>query len=190
MDADLRPEGKNGPLARSLASYRRLLREVGRAMGVPGAAQGGVAGDHHLGEDFARLAAGIVWLDSLDPAAIRSIRGMKARSEARVLNGGYAATEIKRGFGGIRDAEFAVQLLQLVHGRFDASLRRRATLDALAALAGGGYVREEDATLSTLPTDGCAPWNTGFSCGTCDRPMPCPSRRREERVARPWVTAT
>jgi [glutamine synthetase] adenylyltransferase / [glutamine synthetase]-adenylyl-L-tyrosine phosphorylase len=146
VDADLRPEGKNGPLARSLASYAAYYEKWGEPWEFQALLKARpVAGDHQLGEDFARLAAGIVWPDSLDPAAIRSIRGMKARSEARAERRGYAATEIKRGFGGIRDAEFAVQLLQLVHGRFDASLRRRATLDALAALAGGGYVREEDA---------------------------------------------
>src|SRR5256886_15326746 len=48
--------------------------------------------------------------------------------------------EIKRGPGGLRDIEFAVQLLQLVHGRADESLRSPSTLDALRALSHGGYV--------------------------------------------------
>src|SRR2546430_15589723 len=48
--------------------------------------------------------------------------------------------EIKRGPGGLRDIEFAVQLLQLVHGRGDEALRSSSTLDALRALSQGGYV--------------------------------------------------
>src|SRR4029077_12031088 len=53
--------------------------------------------------------------------------------------------ELKLGPGGLRDIEFAVQLLQLVHGRTDETLRAPATLDALAALAAGGYVGRQDA---------------------------------------------
>ena len=56
-----------------------------------------------------------------------------------------AGREIKLGPGGLRDIEFAVQLLQLVHGRTDETLRAAATLDALAALARGGYVGRADA---------------------------------------------
>ncbi len=54
-------------------------------------------------------------------------------------------SEIKRGFGGIRDVEFAVQLLQLVHGRFDEALRSPNTLDVLVTLAEHDYVRDDDA---------------------------------------------
>ncbi len=146
VDADLRPEGKNGPLARSLASYTAYYQKWGEPWESQALLKARpVAGDADLGERFTQMAAGVVWPDTLDPAAIRSIRAMKARSEASVEQRGHTATEIKRGFGGIRDAEFAVQLLQLVHGRFDASLRPRATLDSLASLGAGGYVREEDA---------------------------------------------
>src|SRR2546423_3948285 len=54
------------------------------------------------------------------------------------------ARDIKLGAGGLRDVEFAVQLLQLVHGRTDEALRSSSTLDALTALARGGYVGRED----------------------------------------------
>ncbi|OWY60219.1 hypothetical protein B7486_70355, partial [cyanobacterium TDX16] len=72
-------------------------------------------------------------------------RSMKARAEAQVTRLGLQDRELKRGRGGIRDIEFAVQLLQLVHGGADRSLRVPATLDALAALADGGFVAVEDA---------------------------------------------
>ena len=74
---------------------------------------------------------------------------------------GLVGREIKRGPGGIRDIEFAVQLLQLVHGRHDSGIRIRSTLGALAELAGAGYVAAEDARRPgrrlPLPADGGAP---------------------------------
>ena len=65
---------------------------------------------------------------------------MKARSEAELHKRGLEEREVKRGRGGIRDIEFSVQLLQLVHGRTDRRVRTPTTLDALEQLADGGYV--------------------------------------------------
>ena len=70
---------------------------------------------------------------------------MKAKTEQLLQRRGLSERELKRGPGGIRDIEFAVQLLQLVHGRHDASIRSRTTLDALEQLAAGGYVTTGDA---------------------------------------------
>ncbi|MGH8978377.1 MAG: bifunctional [glutamine synthetase] adenylyltransferase/[glutamine synthetase]-adenylyl-L-tyrosine phosphorylase, partial [Acidimicrobiia bacterium] len=70
---------------------------------------------------------------------------MKARTEQMLQSKGLSEREVKRGPGGIRDIEFAVQLLQLVHGRHDPSIRSRSTLDALEQLAIGGYVSTIDA---------------------------------------------
>src|SRR5205807_7078344 len=69
----------------------------------------------------------------------------KARAEQEVARRGTGSRQVKLGPGGIRDVEFAVQLLQLVHGRHRPELRPRSTLDALAALAAEGYVGEDDA---------------------------------------------
>jgi glutamate-ammonia-ligase adenylyltransferase len=74
---------------------------------------------------------------------------LKERAEAEVARRGVADREVKRGPGGIRDVEFAVQLLQLVHGRVDAELRRPGTLEALAELASAGYVDADDAAALT-----------------------------------------
>src|SRR6184192_1172478 len=87
----------------------------------------------------------IVYPDELPAAAIEEVRRTKVRLEEYVRARGKEAIEVKRGRGGIRDVEFAVQLLQLVHGRRDARLREANTLRALAALAAEGYVAEEDA---------------------------------------------
>jgi glutamate-ammonia-ligase adenylyltransferase len=89
--------------------------------------------------------APIVYPDHLEPSAIDDVRHMKVRIEEYVRARGKDAIEVKRGRGGIRDVEFAVQLLQLVHGRRDARLRQPNTLRALAVLADEGYVAVTDA---------------------------------------------
>src|SRR5947207_13489990 len=70
---------------------------------------------------------------------------MQSRSEREAARGGLPEREVKRGRGGIRDIEFSIQLLQMVHGRNDPALRGRATLPMLAELAEAGYVHQSDA---------------------------------------------
>ena len=104
-----------------------------------------MAGDRELGEQFMAVATPRVWPEKLDPDAIREIRAMKERAEEITERKGISDRELKRGRGGIRDIEFAVQLLQLVHGREDRSVRSPTTLDALHELADGGYIERADA---------------------------------------------
>ena len=70
---------------------------------------------------------------------------MRRRVEKESVPRGGEDRRIKLGPGGLRDVEFTVQLLQLVHGRSDESLRVRGTLEALDALSTGGYVSRTDA---------------------------------------------
>jgi glutamate-ammonia-ligase adenylyltransferase len=146
VDADLRPEGKNGPLARSLDSYAGYYERWAQTWEFQSLIKARpAAGDPQLGQRFTQLIAPHVYPETLNPDAIRSIRTMKARIEGRAEESGVSHTEIKRGFGGIRDVEFAVQLLQLVHGRFDEALRSPGTLDVLVTLGEHDYVRDDDA---------------------------------------------
>ena len=146
VDADLRPEGKNGPLARSLDGYAGYYEKWAQTWEFQSLIKARpAAGDPQLGQRFTQLITPHVYPDTLNPDAIRSIRTMKARIEGRAEESGVSQSEIKRGFGGIRDVEFAVQLLQLVHGRFDEALRSPTTLDVLVTLAEHDYVRDEDA---------------------------------------------
>ncbi|MCB2223487.1 MAG: bifunctional [glutamine synthetase] adenylyltransferase/[glutamine synthetase]-adenylyl-L-tyrosine phosphorylase [Actinobacteria bacterium] len=143
VDAGLRPEGRNGPLARSLDSYRAYWErwaETWEAQALLKARH--AAGDARLGAAFVAAAEPFVFPDTLGAGAVEEIRAMKGRTEEAA---GGEGVEIKRGVGGIRDVEFAVQLLQLVHGRSDPALRGANTLDALARLGEGGYVRVGDA---------------------------------------------
>jgi glutamate-ammonia-ligase adenylyltransferase len=147
VDADLRPEGRDGPLVRSLASYEAYWarwadpwERQALVKAVP------VAGDEELGAAWADAAHAVVWGAPFSADELRHVRAMKVRAEEQAGRRGSADRDVKRGRGGIRDVEFAVQLLQLVHGSVDADLRSPTTLTALDALTGGGYVDPADAT--------------------------------------------
>jgi glutamate-ammonia-ligase adenylyltransferase len=146
VDVNLRPEGRDGPLTRSLDSYEAYWERWAAPWerqallkAVP------VAGHPHLGRAWATAAAAMVWDRPFTRDDLRSLRDLKARAEDAVLRRGLADREVKRGPGGIRDIEFSIQLLQLVHGRVDDDLRSPTTLVALAEMAAGGYVTEADA---------------------------------------------
>lgn len=145
IDVDLRPEGRSGALTRSIESFKNYWKKWAQTWEYQALIKARpAAGDLDLGNRFLETAQPFIWPDQLDPEAIRSIRAMKARTEMELLKKGTAKREVKRGPGGIRDVEFAVQLLQLVHGRADPTLRSRSTLGALEALAAGGYVDNSD----------------------------------------------
>jgi len=143
VDADLRPEGSIGPLTRSLDSYARYYAKWGEAWELQALLKSRpVAGDAGLGERFTAMVDQVIWEGGLDVEALRSIRRLKEQAES-----GAGPSDIKRSRGGIRDAEFSVQLLQLVHGRLDPGLRSLGTLDALQALTDHGFVNEDDRAL-------------------------------------------
>ncbi|MEX1008294.1 MAG: bifunctional [glutamine synthetase] adenylyltransferase/[glutamine synthetase]-adenylyl-L-tyrosine phosphorylase [Acidimicrobiia bacterium] len=146
-DADLRPEGRSGPLTRTVDSYRSYYEGWAQTWEFQALLKARpVAGDPLLGDRFMKLTRPFVWPDVLRPDAVREIRAMKGRSEDVTDRKGLGDRELKRGRGGIRDIEFAVQLLQLVHGRHDDTVRSPTTLDALRALSSSGYVERADAT--------------------------------------------
>jgi glutamate-ammonia-ligase adenylyltransferase len=140
-DADLRPEGRAGPLTRSLDAYRAYWERWASTWEFQALIKARpVAGDAEIGRAFIEAAQPHVWPQRLDPDAVREVRMMKARAEEEVSKRGLTDREIKRGRGGLRDIEFAVQLLQLVHGRHDPGIRSPNTLEALDELGEHGYV--------------------------------------------------
>jgi [glutamine synthetase] adenylyltransferase / [glutamine synthetase]-adenylyl-L-tyrosine phosphorylase len=140
VDADLRPEGSIGPLSRSLDSYAQYYAKWGEPWELQALLKTRpVAGDGPLGERFVSMVETVIWEQGLDVESLRSIRMLKEQTEA-----GAKPSDIKRSRGGIRDVEFSVQLLQLVHGRLAPELRKPGTLDALQALSDLGFVGEED----------------------------------------------
>jgi len=150
VDADLRPEGRNGPLVRTLASYAEYY---GR-WSSPWESQAllrarPVAGDADLGEHFVELVAPLRYpAGGADAATVREVRRLKARMEAeRLPRGVDPSRHLKLGRGGLSDVEWTVQLLQLRHAHEVPGLRTPATLEALDAAEAGGLLDAEDAAI-------------------------------------------
>ncbi|MGI5490864.1 bifunctional [glutamine synthetase] adenylyltransferase/[glutamine synthetase]-adenylyl-L-tyrosine phosphorylase [Microtetraspora malaysiensis] len=145
VDAGLRPEGRMGPLVRTLDSHLAYYRRWAKTWEFQALLKARpVAGDLELGQEYVAAVNELVWQAAARENFVEDVQAMRRRVEAQV-RAGDAERQIKLGPGGLRDIEFAVQLLQLVHGRGDPLLRRRATLSALAALSRGGYVGRDDA---------------------------------------------
>ncbi|MEP6462438.1 MAG: bifunctional [glutamine synthetase] adenylyltransferase/[glutamine synthetase]-adenylyl-L-tyrosine phosphorylase [Frankiaceae bacterium] len=145
VDAGLRPEGKAGPLVRTLASHEAYYARWAKTWEFQALLKARpVAGDPELGAAYAEMAARMVWSAAGRPDFVADVQAMRRRVEA-TLPAAEVDRELKLGPGGLRDVEFAVQLLQLVHGRTDPSLHVGGTLPALAALSAGGYVGRDDA---------------------------------------------
>ncbi|GLW10597.1 glutamate-ammonia-ligase adenylyltransferase [Microtetraspora sp. NBRC 13810] len=145
VDAALRPEGRSGPLVRTLNSHLAYYRRWAKTWEFQALLKARpVAGDAELGGAYTEAVNELVWQAAARDNFVEDVQAMRRRVEAHI-HSEEAERQLKLGPGGLRDIEFAVQLLQLVHGRLDPLLRRRATLPALAALSRGGYVGREDA---------------------------------------------
>ena len=147
VDPTLRPEGRSGALSRRISSYVAYWERWAKTWEFQALLKARpVAGDLELGAEFLAAADPFVWPEHLDPDVVAEVREMKSRIEAKPEVRRQGARQIKLGPGGIRDIEFAVQLLQLVHGRGDHSLRAPGTLPTLDALVRNGYVDDDDAS--------------------------------------------
>ena len=145
VDPNLRPEGRQGPLVRTLASHLAYYDRWAKTWEFQALLKArAAAGDLDLGERYVAKVSPLVWQASQRENFVEDVQAMRRRVEA-TLPKNMAGRELKLGPGGLRDIEFAVQLLQLVHGRTDERLRAPATLPALKALADGGYVGRADA---------------------------------------------
>ncbi|GAA1891017.1 bifunctional [glutamine synthetase] adenylyltransferase/[glutamine synthetase]-adenylyl-L-tyrosine phosphorylase [Streptomyces durmitorensis] len=145
VDANLRPEGRNGPLVRTLSSHLAYYQRWAKTWEFQALLKARpVAGDLALGEEYVSTLAPLVWHAAERDNFVPDVQKMRRRVVENIP-AGEVDRELKLGPGGLRDVEFAVQLLQLVHGRGDTSIRSGSTLAALEALAAGGYVGRVDA---------------------------------------------
>jgi glutamate-ammonia-ligase adenylyltransferase len=154
VDPNLRPEGRDGPLVRTLASHQAYYERWAKTWEFQALLKARVAaGDQTLGEAYCAMTRPMVWSCVERPGFVADAQAMRRRVESNVP-AEQAERQIKLGRGGLRDVEFTVQLLQLVHGRADPSIQSAGTLDALSALAAGGYVGRQAAD----SLDGCYRW--------------------------------
>lgn len=145
VDAALRPEGKHGQLVRTLDSHIAYYQRWAKTWEFQALMKARpAAGDAELGQAYVDALMPMVWTACEREDFVSEVQAMRRRVE-ELVPAGVRNREIKLGTGGLRDVEFAVQLLQLVHGRNDESLRVASTVDALAALGAAGYVGRDDA---------------------------------------------
>ncbi|MHA3021017.1 bifunctional [glutamine synthetase] adenylyltransferase/[glutamine synthetase]-adenylyl-L-tyrosine phosphorylase [Mycobacterium sp. BMJ-28] len=149
VDAALRPEGKRGQLVRTLESHVAYYERWAKTWEFQALLKARAAvGDAELGAQYIDTLMPMVWTACEREDFVADVQAMRRRVE-ELVPAGVRSRELKLGTGGLRDVEFAVQLLQLVHGRKDDSLHVASTVDALAALGAGGYVGRDDAANMT-----------------------------------------
>jgi glutamate-ammonia-ligase adenylyltransferase len=141
VDANLRPEGKDGALVRTLESHVAYYERWAKGWEFQALLKArAIAGSTDLGERYVAAVAPFVWESSKRPGFVESVQRVTAH-----IPDAQVDRQLKLGPGGLRDVEFTVQLLQLVHGRDDESVRVRSTLEAMDALATAGYVGRPEA---------------------------------------------
>jgi glutamate-ammonia-ligase adenylyltransferase len=145
VDANLRPEGKDGALVRTLESHMAYYERWAKSWEFQALLKARpLAGDRELGARYVERVAPKVWSSASRENFVESVQRMRERVTANIP-AGELDVQLKLGPGGLRDIEFTVQLLQLVHGQSDPEVRQVATLPALTALADHGYVGRVEA---------------------------------------------
>ncbi|MCC3290736.1 bifunctional [glutamine synthetase] adenylyltransferase/[glutamine synthetase]-adenylyl-L-tyrosine phosphorylase [Arthrobacter sp. zg-Y1110] len=145
VDTNLRPEGKDGPLVRTLDSHLNYYQRWAHSWEFQALLKArAMAGDRDLGRRYEEAVAPLIWSSSERDGFVESVQAMRRRVTDNIP-AHEEARQLKLGSGGLRDVEFTVQLLQLVHGRVDESLRVRTTTAAIAALSDAGFIGRTDA---------------------------------------------
>jgi glutamate-ammonia-ligase adenylyltransferase len=145
VDAGLRPEGRSGELVRTVDSHVAYYQRWAKTWEFQALMKArAAAGDAELAQRYLEALMPMVWTACERDDFVPEVQAMRRRVE-QLVPADIRGRELKLGSGGLRDVEFAAQLLQLVHGRSDESLHVASTLDALAALGAGGYIGREDA---------------------------------------------
>ena len=145
VDPNLRPEGKSGALVRTLESHVAYYDRWAQSWEFQALLKARpIAGDIELGERYVSALAPKVWNSATRENFVESVQRMRERV-TEFIPANELDSQIKLGPGGLRDIEFTVQLLQLVHGRADETVRQRDTISAINSLSEGGYIGREEA---------------------------------------------
>jgi glutamate-ammonia-ligase adenylyltransferase len=140
VDPNLRPEGKDGALVRSLDSHIAYYDRWAKSWEFQALLKARpLAGDAELGARYVEAVGPRVWSSASRDGFVESAQRMRERVTEHIPSEDVHF-QIKLGPGGLRDIEFTVQLLQLVHGQTDDEIHQLGTLPALTALADRGYI--------------------------------------------------
>lgn len=151
VDLRLRAEGSVGQLARSLERYRQYYRSRGEGWERQALLKARpVAGDAAVGQAFLKMARSFIFGSEKDKQAspdaiIRQIKSIKAMIDDKMADRGHERRNVKLGIGGIREIEFLVQAIQMLHGGRHPTIVNRNTLTSLAALREAGLLSRDDA---------------------------------------------
>lgn len=146
VDANLRPEGKQGALVRTLDSHLAYYDRWAKSWEFQALLKARpIAGDARLAKAYIDAVQPKVWTSAARENFVDSVQRMRERVTEHIP-AADVAYQLKLGPGGIRDIEFTVQLLQLVHGLSDDRIRQRGTLEALDALVAEGYIGRAEAS--------------------------------------------
>ena len=146
IDLRLRPEGDAGPLCRSLESCENYYAQWGqtweRMMLIKAR---GVAGDGSLAAEFLETIQSFRFPRFIGESVLSEIAGTKNRIETEIVGEEELDRNVKLGRGGIREIEFIVQTLQLLHAGRQPFLQIPQTLPCLDKLAQYQLISEEEA---------------------------------------------
>ncbi len=135
VDLRLRPEGSAGPLARSLESMENYYAGFGETWERLALIKArGIGGSRELAYEFLRQHQPFIYPRSATPDLLDEIANIKRRIERDVVGPDKLERDVKLGIGGIREIEFIVQALQLIHGARNPFLQEPSMLKALHAL--------------------------------------------------------
>jgi glutamate-ammonia-ligase adenylyltransferase len=140
VDLRLRPQGQKGEIALPLNSYKTYYETWGQTwerMALIRARP--VAGNVKLGRAFIESIEPFVWKRSADYTDIEEIKALKKK-----IDSAFSKDDIKRGYGGIREAEFFIQTFQLIYGHQYDGLRTHRLLNAIQSLRWIGLVPGKD----------------------------------------------
>lgn len=145
VDMRLRPEGRGGPLVRSLASFRdyydRWAEGWERQAMIKARPN---AGDPSLGAAFLELIQPVVYRPPRAASIVEEVSEMRAMTQQQLARAGQLERNVKSGIGAIRDVEFTVQLLQMLFGHKIEALQVRDTLTALDRLEEHGLLGADE----------------------------------------------
>ena len=145
VDPNLRPEGKDGALVRTLESHLAYYERWAHDWEFQALIKARpLAGDRALGIAYREALEPLIWQASSRPGFVEQVQRMRERVTDNIP-ADQVEYQIKLGPGGLRDIEFTIQLLQLVHGAHDDTVRKLDTLGALRALSEAGYVGRAEA---------------------------------------------
>ena len=150
VDMRLRPEGSRGPVCSKSSSFLRYYDLQGRTWERQALIKARpVAGDLEFGNELLANLQNWIYRPILNRFDIQGIKSLKRQIENRAIVSGEEKTNVKTGYGGIRDIEFTIQFLQLLHGGAVSSVRSGNTIEAIRLLANAGCLNRQESDLLT-----------------------------------------